>query len=116
MCALTGLGRTSLYQELRTGHRQEAMFNAALSFSGKAVSSVGIMMGGLIISAIEFPTGVAPSEVPGEMIFRLGLVVGICIPLLHLVPIALITRYRITRDVHDDIRQKLEAKYREAST
>ncbi|MCP5067267.1 MAG: hypothetical protein GY946_11935 [bacterium] len=50
--------------ELRTGHRQEAMFNAALSFSGKAVSGVGTLLGGLIISVIEFPTHVAPSEVP----------------------------------------------------
>jgi Na+/melibiose symporter-like transporter len=97
-------------QELRTGHRQEAMFNAALSFSGKAISSVGIMLGGLIITLIEFPTQVAPSEVPEEMIFRLGLVVGIGIPLLYLVPIGLIYRYRITREVHADIRAQLDAR------
>ena len=34
--------------ELRTGMRQEGMFYAAISFSGKAVSSIGIVMGGVI--------------------------------------------------------------------
>lgn len=93
--------------ELRTGWRQEGMFNAAISFSGKAVSSVGIVLGGFIITVINFPTGVAPSEVPQETIMRLGLVVGVCIPLLYLIPISLIHRYRITREVHADIQAKL---------
>jgi Na+/melibiose symporter-like transporter len=46
--------------ELRTGYRQEAMFNAALSFSGKAVSGAGTLLGGLIITMIAFPTNVVP--------------------------------------------------------
>ncbi len=99
------------YHELQTGHRQEAMFNSALSFSGKAVSGIGIIMGGFILSAIQFPTGMAPADVPGPIISKLGLVVGILIPLLHLIPIALVLRYRITREVHADIRAKLDARY-----
>ncbi len=43
--------------ELRTHYRQEAMFSAALSFSGKAVSSVGIVLGGLILSLIDLAPG-----------------------------------------------------------
>ncbi len=50
--------------ELRTHYRQEAMFNAALSFSGKAISSIGIVLGGLILSMIDLPRGVAPADVP----------------------------------------------------
>jgi glycoside/pentoside/hexuronide:cation symporter, GPH family len=93
--------------ELRTGYRQEAMFNAALSFSGKAVTGVGILLGGLIITLIEMPTGVAPADVPEDVIFRLGLVVGILIPLLHIIPIALIRRYKLTRDVVAKIQSEL---------
>ena len=96
--------------ELRTGMRQEGMFYAAISFSGKAVSSIGIVMGGLIISAIQFPTNMAPGEVPQDLIFKLGLVIGVAVPLLYLVPISLIHRYRITREVHGEIQRKLEER------
>ncbi|MEM7363099.1 MAG: MFS transporter [Pseudomonadota bacterium] len=96
--------------ELRTGYRQEGMFNAALSFSGKAVTGVGIVLGGLIISLIQLPTGVAPSDVSAEVIFRLGLVVGVLVPLLHIIPISLIPRYKLTRDVVLDIQATLADK------
>jgi Na+/melibiose symporter-like transporter len=96
--------------ELRTGYRQEAMFNAALSFSGKAVSGLGTILGGLIITMIAFPTHVAPADVPADAILRLGIVVGVAVPLLYLIPISLITRYRITRARHAEIRAAIEAR------
>ena len=83
------------------------MFNAGLSFSGKAVTGVGIVLGGLMISLIQIPIGVAPSDVSEEVIFRLGLVVGVLIPLLYIIPISLIPRYKLTRDVVLDIQAKL---------
>ena len=102
--------------ESRTHYRQEAMFNAALSFSGKAISSVGIVLGGLILSMIDLPRGVAPADVAPETVMRLGLVVGICIPLLHLIPLSLITRYKITRQAHAEIRHALDARNAAAAT
>ena len=96
--------------ELRTGHRQEGMFGAALSFSGKAISGLGIVLGGLIITLISFPVGMAPAEVPEETIMHLGLVVGVLVPLLHLIPIYLIRYYTITREVHADIQAQLEIR------
>ena len=96
--------------DLQTGYRQEGMFNAALSFSGKAVSGVGIVLGGLLLNLIAFPTQTAPAAVPADMIFRLGLVVGVLLPLLYLLPIALVSRYRITQAVHADIRAQLDAR------
>jgi Na+/melibiose symporter-like transporter len=99
--------------ELRTGLRQEAMFNAALSFSGKAVSGLGTLAGGLILTLIAFPANVEdPSQVPADAILRLGVVMGVAIPLLYLIPIALITRYEITEERHEEIRAALEARGR----
>jgi len=86
------------------------MFNAALSFSIKASSGVGIVLGGLIFDVIDLPRGVAPADVPHDVITRLGIVVGICVPLLHLIPISLISRYTITRSVHADIRRALDQR------
>jgi len=99
--------------ELRTGYRQEAMFNAALSFSGKAVSGIGTLFGGLIITLIAFPTNVEPAKVPPDTILRLGVVVGVLIPLLYVIPISLITRYRITRERHAAIQAALAARRRD---
>jgi Na+/melibiose symporter-like transporter len=97
-------------QELRTGYRQEAMFNAALSFSGKAVSGVGTLLGGLILTLIAFPAQAKPADVSAETILRLGVVVGVIVPLFYLIPIALITRYRITRERHAEIQAALAAR------
>jgi Na+/melibiose symporter-like transporter len=96
--------------ELRTHYRQEAMFSAALSFSGKAVSGVGIVLGGLILSLIDLAPGSVPADVPPDTITRLGLVVGICVPALYVVPISLITRYKITREEHARIRRELDQR------
>jgi GPH family glycoside/pentoside/hexuronide:cation symporter len=96
--------------ELRTGFRQEAMFNAALSFSGKAVSGIGIVIGGMILDLVALPRGIAPADVPAAAIQRLGWIVGIGVPLLYLIPIALTTRYRLTRAAHTEIRRALDER------
>ena len=86
------------------------MFFAGLSFSGKAVSGLGIVIGGFILALIEFPTGVLPSEVPSDKILLLGVSMGVMVPLLHLIPISMIPRYKITREEHARIRRELDAK------
>ncbi len=100
--------------ELKTGTRQEAMFFAGLSFSGKAVSGLGIVLGGFIIAMIDFPTGVLPSAVPADKILMLGVTIGVLVPLLHLIPIAMIRRYKITREEHARIRSELALRQQKA--
>ena len=95
-------------QEHQTGRRQEGMFSAALSFASKATSGLGVLIGGLILQhAIAFPVGVRPNAVEGDIVSRLGLWAGIVLPLFYLVPLALISRYRLTRDVHAGIQRDL---------
>jgi Na+/melibiose symporter-like transporter len=96
--------------ELETGYRQEAMFNAAVVFCIKATSGLGILFGGVILSIIGLPAGADPASVPEDTVWRLGLIVGICLPMLHVIPILMIRRYKITRAVHADIRAQLDAR------
>ena len=86
------------------------MFFAGVSFSGKAVSGLGTLLGGLVLSFIAFPTHLSPAEVPADTIVKLGVAVGVLLPLLHFIPISLIFRYRITRARHAQIRAELEAR------
>jgi Na+/melibiose symporter-like transporter len=97
------------YHEMKTGLRQEAMFNAALSFSGKAASGIGIVMGGMLLSYIAMPPKVLPADVPPDVITRLGVVVGLVVPLFYLVPIFLIRRYKISREMHQEIQEALNS-------
>lgn len=98
--------------ELNTGYRQEAMFNAAVVFCVKATSGLGILFGGLILSLINLPVQSPPSEVPQDTINHLGLLVGLCLPMFHIFPIMMVRHYKITRQVHADIRQALDERRR----
>ncbi len=96
------------HQELRTGQRQEGMFSAALSFSGKMTSGVGVFVGGLVLQyGLQFPAGVRPAAIEPDLAIRLGLIAGVGIPLLNLVPIVIVQRYRLTRETHAGIREQL---------
>jgi len=86
------------------------MFNAALSFSGKAVSGVGIVISGVILKVVGMPSHVAPHDVSPDVIMRLGLAVGILMPLLYVIPMSLIRKLRITRKVHAEIRAALDRR------
>jgi Na+/melibiose symporter-like transporter len=98
-------------QELRTGQRQEGVFSAALSFSAKAVSGVGVLTAGVVLDLlIRFPRGVDPSAVATDTLLRLGLFAGIALPLCYVVPFWIMSRYRITRAAHAEIKRALEER------
>jgi glycoside/pentoside/hexuronide:cation symporter, GPH family len=90
--------------------RQEAMLNAALSFSGKAVSGLGIAPGGLILTLIDLPKHAQPGKAPLGKISQTGLIAGLGVPLFYLLPIHLISRYRITRQAYAEIRKALDER------
>jgi Na+/melibiose symporter-like transporter len=100
-------------QELNTGRRQEGVFSAALSFSGKATSGLGVLLGGLLLDyVVSFPRGASPESVDPATIKLLGVIAGIALPLLFLFPFSLISRYRITRETHAEIRRQLDERHR----
>nr|MBA3811534.1 MFS transporter [Caulobacteraceae bacterium] len=98
-------------QELRTGLRQEGIFAAALAFSGKATHGVGAVIGGLLLQkVIGWPTHADPRTVDPALVTRLGVVAGVVVPLFFLAPLAIGTRYRITRDAFRTIRAELDRR------
>jgi GPH family glycoside/pentoside/hexuronide:cation symporter len=102
-------------QELRTGRRQEGIFAAALSFSGKATAGVGTIIGGFLLQiVVHWPPHANPHTIDPHIVTNLGLVSGVLVPLLYVIPFALGTRYRITRAAHADIRKELDRRRAEA--
>ena len=96
-------------QEVITGERQEGMFYSALAFSGKAVSGIGAMTGGFVLSAIQFPTNVDATGVSADVIFRMGVFMGPILGTLYLVPILVYTLYHLDRTRHAAIQNELRA-------
>jgi len=101
--------------ELHTGKRQEGIFLSALSFTGKATSGLGGLLAGLALDLIEFPKGAQIGTVPTDTIFKLGFVVGPGLMGLHFLSLIFISRYRITRDYHQQVLAQLAERARQAS-
>lgn len=83
-----------------TGRRSEGLFFAGRTFAGKVVHGFGALAAGIILSAVSFPKGVAPGEVPQEVLTNLAL---IYVPLLmsfYLIAVYCLKFYRITRHSH----------------
>jgi GPH family glycoside/pentoside/hexuronide:cation symporter len=94
-------------QEIETGERQEGIFFSALAFSGKAVSGLGTMLGGFVLSAIDFPSNVDATGVSTDVLFRMGLFMGPILGTLHMVPLLLYALYSLDRSRHREIHEKL---------
>ncbi len=100
-------------QELNTGRRQEGIFAAALAFSGKATAGVGAIAAGFLLQQlVRWPAerGRSTRTVGAGVVTRLGLVAGILVPVLLIIPFWLGTRYRITRASHQLTREELERR------
>jgi Na+/melibiose symporter-like transporter len=95
--------------ELRTGRRQEGLFFAAAAFINKAVSGMGIFMAGMIVSAIHFPKGVKPGDIPPEIVRNLGLTYVPVQMVLYGITVLLLAGYRISRASHAETLRQLAA-------
>jgi Na+/melibiose symporter-like transporter len=93
------------------------VFAAALAFSGKATAGVGAIVAGFLLQrVVGWPLQADPRHIDPAIVTRLGLVTGILVPLLFLIPLALASRYSITRAKHMQTRQELDRRRAAART
>ncbi len=96
--------------ELITGIRQEGVFYAARSFFSKTSNGIGHVIAGIALDLIAFPENAMPGEVPEEIIFNLGLIDGPFAMIWGLIAAFFYARYKITRESHLKIKEKLLLK------
>jgi Na+/melibiose symporter-like transporter len=96
--------------EVETGERHEGVFFAALGFSGKAVSGLGMLVGGIIIDGVGLPSGAEPGTVDPGIVWTLGAVAGPALFVALIVPLAMLRRVDLKRDRHDALRAVLDAR------
>ncbi len=96
-------------QQLATGQRQEGVFSAALAFSGKLTSAIGVMVGGLVLDyLVHIPTGTEPAQADPDAVITLGVMEALVVPLLLFPVLWLISGYTLTRTRHAEIRATLD--------
>lgn len=96
------------------GTRREGLYTAGWAFAGKAASGAGILIAGVVLDLVSFPTGVShqgsASSIPDWAANTLALVGGPGASLLSMAAIGLVLLYRIDKRTHARIMHDLNAR------
>jgi GPH family glycoside/pentoside/hexuronide:cation symporter len=102
------------------GARREGLFFAGITFSAKAASGVGLMVGGLALDLIGFPHGLAATpahlaDIPIATINHLGIAYGPGAGLFTGVALLVLLGFKLTRRDHARILDELNLRRAEPS-
>ncbi len=86
--------------EVKTGRRSEGLFFAFTSLIQKAVSGVGVLAAGAVLTIIEFPSGARPADIDPEVIRNLALVYMPALATLYGLALVTLQFYGISRERH----------------
>lgn len=101
--------------ELETGYRREGIIFAARSFLIKAISSLGIILGGIVIDYIAFPRHAAAGSVQPEVLWKLGLFQSPLPSIFVFIAVMMYAGYRLDRARHAEIMAALAARHEAGS-
>jgi Na+/melibiose symporter-like transporter len=104
--------------ELQTGRRQEGVFFATSSFSGKFASGIGSLIAGVALDLIRWPRGAnirTAADVPPEQIVHLGIVYGPFVVGFSVVTYWCYSHYRLSREKHAEILAELARRREQAA-
>ncbi len=107
------LADLSDHQEMRSGERQEGVIGSIVGFASKLISSVGLIFGGLMLDHfIGMPPGAAKAgiEIESDVLFRLAISDGIIASTLLLIPIGILSTYKMSRTEIEGIQAQLVIK------
>ncbi|MBN8607003.1 MAG: MFS transporter [Caulobacterales bacterium] len=87
---------------VRTGQRSEGIIFSADQFFTKAVSGLGVLVSGVMLSIINFPSAATRENVTSEMVWSLGALYAPLMVAVTCVAIGLLMLYPIDRARHED--------------
>ena len=95
--------------QLETGRRSEGLLFSAATMIGKAVSGMGILMTGVVLTLAGFPDQAQPGRVGEGVLDSLALVFVLATALSTGIAILCLSRYPISRSLHlDNVRRLAE--------
>ena len=85
--------------------------SSAISLSVKATSSIGIIVGGVLLDfVITLPKQAEVGTIADDVLFRMAITDGVAVPLLFFIPIYLMSRMTMTRARLAEVQLALEAR------
>jgi Na+/melibiose symporter-like transporter len=93
--------------QVKTGRRNEGIYFASITFTRKATQGFGALAGGLILSAIAFPQGVAPDAVDPDKLWWLGALYAPSLVILWAAMLYCVARYKIDKGAHEENLRKI---------
>ena len=97
--------------ELDNGLRQEGLFYSARAFFAKAANSFGHFFAGVMLDLfVRLPFEAVPGQLDEGVITRLGITAGPVMGLSAIVSLAFYSRYKLSRDRHREILEKLSER------
>lgn len=94
--------------EVKTGRRSEGLLMSADNLFKKAVSGVGILIAGAVLSLVAFPEGAQRSQVDPDILQNMGLVYLPIVTLLYGLGIVCLSLFNIDKAKHEENLRKLE--------
>ncbi|WP_333586036.1 MFS transporter [Phenylobacterium sp.] len=94
--------------EVKTGRRSEGLLMSADNLFKKAVSGVGILIAGAVLSFVAFPEGARRGEVDPEILQNMGLVYLPVVTLLYGLGIVCLSLFNIDKAKHEENLRKLD--------
>lgn len=121
LMALAAIAFTSMMADAADEHeyifgaRREGLFYAGWAFAGKTAGSIGILLSGMLLTAINFPvekTKVAGIHItlPESMVHQLGFIYGPGAGLLSLLGAIFLMQYKLTRAKHSGMVSELRER------
>jgi glycoside/pentoside/hexuronide:cation symporter, GPH family len=92
--------------------RREGLYFAGITFSAKAASGLGLLIGGIALDLIGFPHGPAATTaaVPAATVARLGITYGPGAALFTAVSVVVLIGFKLTRSDHARILADLKSR------
>ncbi len=98
-------------QDHEQGLRQEGIFSSGIAFAAKAVTSMGLMLGGFLLDfVIRLPRDGIPGTFAEDTLFRLAVTDAIAIPAFNLLAFWLLAGYSLNRHRLQDIQTALRSR------
>ncbi|MBU2604727.1 MAG: MFS transporter [Alphaproteobacteria bacterium] len=96
---------------LKTGRQSEGMILSATTFVGKAVSGMGVLVSGLILTLVSFPEGAKPGAVDIAVVHSLAFWFALATLVFTSMALVIMSFYPVSEDDHrfaveENVRQR----------